>query len=436
MSKCKLGKSPGAISESAQIISRPDHNLSRKQISNNALKVLYRLQSGGYSAYLVGGGVRDLLLGLEPKDFDIATDAKPEEVKKLFKNALLIGKRFRIVHIRFRDEVIEVATFRQASFGEPNAKSTANDHGMLLRDNVYGTINDDVWRRDFTVNALYYNINDFSIVDYTEGLADLNKGVLRIIGEPLERLREDPVRMLRAVRLACKLGFKIDEQTAAPFTEVAPLLEHISSARLFDETLKMFLSSYSVDVYAMLRHYQLFHILYPQTEQALSDPKQHHIVDLFLLRLFEHTDERLRTGKSINPAYLLAGMLWYPLLQRYYYHQSSGMREMPALEIAMGEVLNEQFKTLAIPKRFVNMLREIWGMQFQFERRYGRRPFKLVYQHRFRAGYDFLLLRAEADPNIAPLAQWWTQFYEGNEDERHQLIAETNKPKKKKKKKE
>ena len=435
VSICQSGKSSEAISDAAKIVARQDHNLSRKQISPNALKVLYRLQSGGYSAYLVGGGVRDSLLGLEPKDFDVVTNAKPDEVKKLFKNSLLIGKRFRIVHIRFRNEIIEVATFRKASFNEPESQTRSNHHGMILRDNVYGTINDDVWRRDFTVNALYYNIKDFSIVDYTNGIEDLKNGVLRIIGEPKERLREDPVRLLRAVRLACKLGFKIDEATAEPFEAIAPLLQHISSARLFDETLKLFLSGCSVDTFAMLRRYDLFGILFQQTEQALVDPKKNHIVDLFILRLLSHTDERLRAGKTVNPAYLFAGMLWYPLLKRHYFHMSNGMRHTPALDVAIKDVLHKQLKTLAIPRRFLNIVREIWVMQFQFEKRFGRRPFKLLFQTKFRAGYDFLLLRAEADPNINELAQWWTAFYEGDEAARKALLEQIEKPKKKKKKK-
>ena len=302
---------------SAKIIKRKQHRISRQQISPNALKVLYRLSKNGYSAYLVGGGVRDLLLGLEPKDFDIVTDAKPEQVKKLFKNALLIGKRFRIVHVRFRHEVIEVATFRQAAIID-STQQMESAHGMLLRDNVYGSIDEDVWRRDFTINALYYNIKDFSIVDYTDGVDDLDHGVLRIIGDPQERLVEDPVRMLRAVRLACKLGFVIDEATAAPFKELASLLTHVSSARLFDESLKLFLSGNSADVFATLRQYQLFQQMYPLTEESLLDVKRNHVIDLFLLRLFTHTDERIALGKTVNPAYLFAGLLWYPILLKQY----------------------------------------------------------------------------------------------------------------------
>lgn len=417
---------------SAKIIKRKQHRISRQQISPNALKVLYRLSKNGYSAYLVGGGVRDLLLGLEPKDFDIVTDAKPEQVKKLFKNALLIGKRFRIVHVRFRHEVIEVATFRQAAIID-STQQMESAHGMLLRDNVYGSIDEDVWRRDFTINALYYNIKDFSIVDYTDGVDDLDHGVLRIIGDPQERLVEDPVRMLRAVRLACKLGFVIDEATAAPFKELASLLTHVSSARLFDESLKLFLSGNSADVFATLRQYQLFQQMYPLTEESLLDVKRNHVIDLFLLRLFTHTDERIALGKTVNPAYLFAGLLWYPILLKQYHYKSTGMREVPALDAAIKEVTSIQQKCTAIPRRFINTMRDIWFMQLQFEKRFGRRPYKLLTQLKFRAAYDFLLLRAEVEPTLQPLAQWWTEFYHGNEKIRKMLLADVNKKRTQKK---
>jgi len=412
-----------------KIIKRSAHNLSRKQISKNALKVLYRLKKQGYSAYLVGGGVRDLLLGLEPKDFDIVTDAKPEEVKKSFRNAILIGKRFRLVHVRFKGEVIEVATFRQGDTKAP-AKQQESHHGLILRDNVYGTIDEDVWRRDFSINALYYNIKDFTIIDYAGGIDDLNHGILRIIGDAQERLREDPVRMLRAVRLAYKLGFRIDEHTLAPFPELAPLLTHISPARLLDESLKLFLSGFSVDIFAALRQHQLFVEIYPLTEATLLDKKRNHVVDVFLLQLFYHTDKRIAQGKSVNPAYLFAGLLWYPLLKKYYQFKSSGLREMPAFDAAMKEIISIQNRTTSIPKRFVATMRDIWFMQLQFEKRYGRRPYKLLYQPKFRAGYDFLLLRAEAEPSLESLANWWTDFYEGDEKMRKQLLNSIKKKQK------
>jgi poly(A) polymerase len=428
----KHGRSLQSSYGNAKIISRNEHHISRKNMSKNALKVLYRLIDSGFEAYLVGGGVRDLLLGLEPKDFDIATNARPEEVKRLFKNALLIGKRFRLVHVRFRGEIIEVATFRQASFAE---EASMNDHpeGLLRRDNVYGDIQDDVFRRDFTANALYYDVKSFSVIDYTGGVEDIQKGVLRIIGEPSERLREDPVRMLRAVRLACKLGFTIDERTLQPFGELAHLLQYISSARLFDESIKLFLSGYSTTVFAQLRHYRLFEQLFPQTEASLVDPKMNHIVDVFILSLLKNTDDRIAQSKIVNPAYLFAGLLWFPLLTQYYHHQSLGVREAPALEMAMKSVFSIQQKTIGIPRRLLTVMQDIWRMQLQFEKRFGRRPYKLLHYPKFRAGYDFLLLRAEADKTLVPLATWWTQFYEGDESVRKTLLSKIQRTSKKKK---
>ncbi len=215
--------SDAAEDQPLRIVSRDEHSISRANISENALKVLYRLNKAGYEAYLVGGGVRDLLLGREPKDFDVATDASPEEVRKLFRNCRLIGRRFRLAHVHFGREIIEVATFRAAH--EPESDGAVSENGMLLRDNVYGTLEEDAWRRDFTVNALYYNIRDFSVVDYTGGMADLQAGRLRIIGDPHERFREDPVRMLRAVRFAAKLGFRIDPESEAAIRELGYLME-------------------------------------------------------------------------------------------------------------------------------------------------------------------------------------------------------------------
>lgn len=416
-----VGKSTLPVDGRAKIIPRQAHTISRQYISRNALKVLTRLLNAGYNAYLVGGGVRDLLLGLEPKDFDIATNARPEEIKKLFKNALLIGKRFRLVHVRFRQEIIEVATFRRASFG---GGAEGNDHpeGLLRRDNVYGDMEDDVWRRDFTMNALYYDPKTFSVIDYTGGVSDIQSGIVRIIGSPEERFREDPVRLLRAVRLACKLGFTIEEKTLAPFTTLAHLLRYVAPARLFDEVLKLFLSGFSATTFAELRRFRLFEQLFPETEAILLDPKQNHITDLFLLTLLKHTDERVQQGKTVNPAYLFAGFLWMPLLKLVYQHKAAGLRTAPAFELAMKDIVSLQQKTIMISRRYVAVMQDIWRMQSQFEKRYGNRPYKLLQHPKFRAGYDFLLLRAESDPELQSLAHWWTAFYHGDEEKRTELM--------------
>ncbi|MGB5591837.1 MAG: polynucleotide adenylyltransferase PcnB, partial [Gammaproteobacteria bacterium] len=251
------------------MVPRPDHNVSRSQISKNALRVLYRLKDAGYKAFLVGGGVRDLLLGREPKDFDIVTDALPDQVRSLFRNSRLIGRRFRLAHVHFGREIIEVATFRAAQDADVEDLDRQTDSGgRILRDNVYGDIDEDVWRRDFTCNALYYNIADFSIWDYAGGVQDIEAGTMRLLGEPEARYREDPVRMLRAVRFAAKLGFRIDPASEAPLLELGELLAEVPAARLFDESIKLFLSGHAVQSYELLRRYNLFQHLFPATGYA------------------------------------------------------------------------------------------------------------------------------------------------------------------------
>ncbi|SBO12014.1 Poly(A) polymerase I precursor [Vibrio mediterranei] len=299
---------------SLQTYSRDEHNISRKQISENALKVLYRLNGAGYDAYLVGGGVRDLLLGEQPKDFDIATNATPEQIKKLFRNCRLIGRRFRLAHIMFGRDIIEVATFRGHHQEQEKNVSQQSKEGMLLRDNVYGSIDEDAERRDFSINAMYYNIGDYSIHDYAGGMEDLEDRLIRLIGEPEVRYREDPVRMLRAIRFAAKLDFDIEEDTAAPIEELAPLLRDIPSARLYEESLKLLQSGYGLETYHLLREYNLFQQLFPIiaphfTEEYSSRTEQ--VLDLVL----DATDERIEEGKRVNPAFMFAAMLWYPMME-------------------------------------------------------------------------------------------------------------------------
>ena len=290
--------------DSPLIVPRSEHNISRANISENALKVLYRLKQAGYQAYLVGGGVRDLLLGREPKDFDVATDASPEEVKRVFRNCRLIGRRFRLAHVYFGREIVEVATFR--SVGEVIGKGERQtSNGMLVRDNVYGTIEEDALRRDFTVNALYYNIEDFSVLDYADGLKDLESGTLRLLGDPDVRYREDPVRMLRAVRFAAKLGFMLAPSCEEPLFTSGHLLESVPAARLFDEVVKLFMGGTSVQAFEKLRHYDLFARLFPETDEALSHEDQDFPVT-FVLRGLENTDQRISVGKPVTPAFLFA----------------------------------------------------------------------------------------------------------------------------------
>ncbi len=404
------------INTQARIIPRSDHVISRSNISPNALKVLYRLRGAGFDAYLVGGGVRDMLLGREPKDFDVATNARPEEVKKLFRNCLLIGRRFRLAHVRFEDEIIEVATFRTQGNGDQEADSRS-ETGRILRDNVYGTLEEDALRRDFTVNALYYNIQDFSVVDYAGGMEDLQKGMLCLMGDPVQRYREDPVRMLRAVRFAAKLGFCIHPDSEEPIFQLAHLLEDIPPARLFDEILKLFLGGCAVQSFELLRRFGLFGYLFPQTETSLSK-EQHGFPLTLLVRALQNTDTRIAEGKPVTPAFLYAALLWEPLRQCIIELEAQGMGEIQSLQEAAHTVESRQSARTSLPKRFSVPMREIWALQPRLRRITGMRPLKLVEHPRFRAAYDFMLLRTEAGEDLGDLTQWWTEFQALDQNER------------------
>jgi poly(A) polymerase len=404
------------INTQPRIIPRPEHAISRANISSNALKVLYRLKGAGYEAFLVGGGVRDMLLGREPKDFDIATNARPEEVKKLFRNCMLIGRRFRLAHVRFENEIIEVATFRAQGDGASDDEART-ENGRILRDNVYGTLEEDAWRRDFTVNALYYNIQDFSVVDYVGGMADLQSGMLRLIGDPRQRYHEDPVRMLRAVRFAAKLGFRVHPDSEAPIFELAHLLEDIPSARLFDEILKLFLGGCAVQSFELLRHYGLFAYLFPQTEACLAQEREGFPLTL-LIRALQNTDARIAEGKPVTPAFLYAALLWEPLRQAMAGQEAEAMGEIQALQQAAYAVESQQLARTALPKRFGVPMREIWTLQLRLRRTTGLRPLRLLEHPRFRAAYDFMLLRRDAGEDIGELCQWWTEFQGLDDNER------------------
>jgi poly(A) polymerase len=386
------------------LVPRPEHCISRRQICQNALKVLYRLHKQGYQAHLVGGSVRDLLLGREPKDFDIATDATPEEVRDIFRNCRLIGRRFRLAHVHFKGYIVEVATFRGPADREED--EVRSEEGMILRDNVYGTLEEDAFRRDFTVNALYYNIADFSVVDYVGGVADLRAGRLRLIGDPESRYCEDPVRMLRAARFAAKLGFFIDADTAAPIPRMSYLLEDVPAARLFEEVNKLFLSGTSVQAYQLLRRFRLFERLFPETAVLLTE-EQNHFPHVFLTQVFEDTDRRVANGLPVTPAFLFAALLWHPLERERQRLEEEGMAHDDAMHKASGRVIREQTRRVSIPKRFTEGVREIWSLQARMERARGKRALRLMENARFRAAFDFLALRGrtgEADPE---LVRWW-----------------------------
>lgn len=397
------------------MVSRQDHPISRANISPNALKVLYRLKDAGYQAFLVGGAVRDLLLGIQPKDFDVATNAHPDQVKQLFRNCRLIGRRFHLAHVRYGYEIIEVATFRAAHtpIDEDNSVDEGGHRvldarGRILRDNLYGTIEEDVWRRDFTANALYYNIEDFSVWDYVGGVADARARVLRLIGDPETRYREDPVRMLRAMRFAAKLGFEIHPDTAAPISKLAWMLDGVPPARLFDEVNKLFLSGYALRSFDLLVQYGLLEHLFPDVAVALTESPDGHAAKLLRLGL-EGTDERVRADKSVTPTFLFALLLW-PAIARAYRHIPAQGNDMQQMMMACDQASARQQSRIAVPKRFTLPMREIIGMQPRFGMRSGRRSLRLLDHPRFRAAYDFLLLRAAVGEIDPELATWWTEI--------------------------
>jgi poly(A) polymerase len=423
-----LKKSPNPGSEALEVIPRPAHNVSRDEISNAALKVLYRLHKSGYQAFLVGGGVRDAMLELHPKDFDIATNATPEEVRSLFSNCRLIGRRFRLAHVRFGREIIEVATFRAAANHEDD--DLAHDtEGRILRDNVYGTLDEDVWRRDFTCNALYYNIADFSIWDYTGGFEDVKKKRLVLIGDPGQRLREDPVRMLRAVRFAGKLGFTIDKSVVEAMRGHTGLLTNVPAARLFDEFLKLFQSGFAERTFDLLREHGLFGELFPATEEELAKDDNYLAFAHAALR---NSDKRVAAGQSVTPMFLLGVFLWVPIKNLAAIRRSEEkMSESQSLNIAAYEIVSQQQQRISIPKRFTVPMREMLSLQPRFEFIRGKRAMNLLEHRRFRAAYDFMVLQSEVGQVDESLAKFWTDVQTQSAEERAKSFQMDANPEKK-----
>ena len=383
-----------------KIIPKSVHGISREQLSSGSLRVCDTLQQAGYEAYVVGGAVRDLILGVRPKDFDVATSAPPETVHKLFRRSRLIGRRFKIAHVMFGGETVEVSTFRS---GDAEDK---DEHGRVLRDNAYGTREQDAARRDFTTNALYYDASNETIIDFHGGLADLRAKSVRIIGNPLERFREDPVRMLRAVRFASKLGFQIENSTRAPIRSLGKLIENVPPARIFDEMLKLLLSGHAHTTLHRLHAEGLHHGVLPLLDVILEQPLGTRFVNLAL----KDTDRRALEGKPVSPAFLFAALFWHEVLAAWRAACAKDAHPVPALHQAMDEVLEAQTEKLAIPRRYTAIMKEIWEVQPRFEQRSGRRPFALLTQERFRAGYDFLRLRAQSGEVPMELADWWERF--------------------------
>ena len=399
------------------IIPRPEHNVSRADIAEPALKVLYRLHNSGYQAFLVGGGVRDLLLGLHPKDFDVATDASPEDVRALFRNCRLIGRRFRLAHIHFGREIIEVATFRAAHDSEQarDDDTRTDDSGRILRDNVYGSIGEDVWRRDFTANSLYYNIADFSIWDYTGGVQDVRDRVMRMIGDPATRYREDPVRMLRAVRFAAKLDFTVDAESEAPIAELGKLLRDVPPARLFDETIKLFLAGHAERTYELLQRYDLFRHLFPACVDGLEGPDGD-TQRAMLQAAMANTDLRVSESRPVTVMFLLAVFLWGPVREAAQVRVDDGEKKRGALLDAFDEVVRAQQAHVTIPKRIMYPIRDMVMMQDRFKNRSSSNASRLVRHPRFRAAYDLLVLRAAGGEVDQEIADWWTAYQENPEE--------------------
>jgi poly(A) polymerase len=402
------------------ILGPDDHGIDPKLVSPNAIRVTQTLQEAGFQAFVVGGAVRDLLLGVKPKDFDIATDATPEEVKKLFRRAFIIGRRFQIVHVMFGQELLEVTTFR----GNAAVSAPKDEHGRVLRDNNFGPQHEDAERRDFTINAMYYDPATQAVLDYHGGIADIRDKVLRIIGQPEARYREDPVRMLRVVRFAAKLQFTIEPATRAPIPVMAPLIDNVPAARVFDEMLKLLMSGHALACLKELRSSGLHHGLLPLLDVVLEQPIGMKFVTLAL----ESTDGRVKAGKGVSPGFLFASLLWHQVLEKWTAYRTAGEAPIPALHLAADDVLDNQTENLALQRRIATDMRDIWAMQPRFERRNGKNPYKLLEHPRFRAGFDFLLLRCESGELDAELGNWWATFYGGDVAERERLVNAAREP--------
>ncbi|MBK4765322.1 MAG: polynucleotide adenylyltransferase PcnB [Pantoea sp. Brub] len=410
------------------------HIISRKDISENALKVIYRLNKAGYEAYLVGGGVRDLLLGQKPKDFDVTTNATPEEMSKLFRNCRLVGKRFRLAHVFFSHEVIEVATFRSNSVIEKYNnynKLQQAENGMLLSDNIFGNIEDDAYRRDITINSLYYNMTDLSVRDYVGGLRDLKQGVIRLIGDPETRYREDPVRMLRVARFAARFNMRIVPETAEPIPRLALLLHGVPPSRLFEEALKLLQTGYGYRTYCKLCKYKLFHFLFPTLAQDFTKDKNS-ITERMLVCLLKNTDKRIKNHMRVSPVFFFAAMFWYPQIkttEKIAQKHSNSLSYYDAFSIAINSTLEEACQSLAIPKKITALIRDIWYLQLCMSRRYGKRALKLIENPKFQVAYNLLNLRAVVENNaeLINLTKNWNELKIQLSNNNHNIIKIVNK---------
>ena len=369
-------------------------HFDKKLIDKDAQKVVKTLNKAGYETYLVGGCIRDLLLGHKPKDFDIATSATPEQVHKTFKRSRLIGRRFRLVHIMFSSrKYIEVATFRSGK-----VKTTSN--GVIVRDNLYGTLKEDAFRRDFSVNGLYYDIQKSQVIDYVDGLEALNNSEIRMIGKPEERFKEDPVRMIRAIRFKVKLGATIDPKISKSISNQAYLLANIPAARLYDECIKLFHSENAYEVFEQLKKYGLLNYLFPQTKETL-------FIKITLL----NTSNRIKIGKPVTPAFLFAVFLWGAQNKRFNELNKKKKSRILTMTQASEDVISEQTKKVLMPRWLSDRVKDIWLMQYQLENYGLKKAQELIGHPRFRMAYDFLVLRSESiNPELSKRARYWTQL--------------------------
>ncbi len=427
INQAAMNQASGSDTGAAKRIAVSTHKIDKSLISQAALKTCDGLQNAGFEAFIVGGAVRDLLMNVKPKDFDVATDATPEEVYKVFRRSRIIGRRFRLVHVLWGQETIEVSTFRGHHQSEGDAQT--NDSGRIIRDNIFGNLTEDAARRDFTANALYYNAATEEVLDFHNGVADLKSNLLRMIGDPTTRYQEDPVRMLRAVRLSAKLGLKIEKNTEAPIQKLADLLQDVPPSRLFDEMLKLFLSGHAVESISALRAQHLHHGLLPLLDVVLEQP----LGERFVMLALKNTDERIKIGKSSNPSFLFATLLWHEMLVAWDKYKAQGEHAIPALHMAMNEVIDIQAEKMAIHNRFTATMKEIWSMQPRFEQRAGKRPYGLLTHPRYRAGYDFLLLRCESGEIDNEIGEWWTQFADADAETRAAMLLPDTTAKKRRK---
>lgn len=423
----------GKATQGPRRIAADSHGLHPGTISHGARDVVEKLSAAGYQAYVVGGCVRDALLGQHPKDFDVATDATPEQVKTVFRRARIIGRRFKIVHVRYGREIVEVTTFRAPHTGStsrsPDAHkkprkraehSQRSDAGMLLRDNVFGSLEEDAVRRDFTINALYYQPEENLLLDFVNGLDDIENQTLRMIGDPATRYREDPVRMLRAARFAAKLNFQMDAATLAPLRELHGLIEEVPAARLFDEVLKLLMKGDALSTYEILTEFQIFTHLFPDTARAMKDNDAY---ETFIRQALTNTDLRIQAKQHVTPAFLLGALLWPAVEVLRAQHIAAGMPPAVAFNKASAEIIRREVQHIAIPKRFSVPMREIWDLHLRLSNRGGNRALQLLELPRFRAAYDFVLLREQAGEDLGDLGDWWTTFQEADEDTRQQMSA-------------